>query len=93
MREITFGELQRRESHSSPIEVTLFEGVRFDQTVSPVPWTHRENESNKPGVRVVGYVSQVTEKYFGLIQENRTPNILGGCNIYENAIHSMRELS
>lgn len=80
---------------NSPLEVTLYEGINFNMVASSIPVAYgRDKTSDKPGMKIVGYVHEVTDKYMDMspdkLESGQFTN-LGGWQIINDAIHHMRQ--
>lgn len=84
-----------RQSNISPIEITLFEGIRPNMKASAVPYAHPADKiSDGPGLTFVGYPLEIEGPDLKMtpdrIEQGGTK--MGGWHIHKDAIYSMREL-
>lgn len=78
----------------SLIEVTLFEGVRFNMISSSIPCAYRpEKPTNQPGERVAGYLFNFdVQRQLALELSPSTADVnIGGFMIYPEAVHSVKK--
>src|SRR3989338_9792662 len=85
-------------SNKSPLEVTLFQGIKPNMCTSSVPCAYaRDKKSDEPGIVLVGYVNKVTihankdTAYISMTPDRLSPEqgtVIGGWEIYKGSIHS-----
>ncbi len=81
-------------SNDSPLEVTLYEGIRPNMQASSLPIAYAEDKkSDNPGRIIVGFVHYKNDNYIEMtpdkIDDISKQTILGGWRIYRDSIHTI----